>query len=120
MTEEANKLVGEWTGVSEGEEGSFIFREDGTANLIIKGKSLVDEEVMEKGTLLYSFDPSKIPSELDLIGIDNSGNELGRMKMILQFLTDDKIKIRTFFNDRKPKKFLAEDDEDTFILSRNK
>ena len=115
------KLQGTWEGTdSKGKIGALIFYNDGHVELFVDGKSFSDEVIQGKGTLMYSFDPSKDPMELDLIAVDNYNNRLGVLKMIVQFLADDKIMIRSFFNDQRPTNFSAEDVDNTMVLLRVK
>ncbi len=116
------KLQGKWEGAdSKNKVGSFIFYEDGRVDIILDGKSFSEEITKGIGRLIYSLDSSISPMKLDIICEDNNGNELGTvMKMIVQFLPDDKIKIRTLFSDKRPEKFLEEDDANTIILSKVK
>jgi len=112
-----NKLIGEWSSVDQsGKQGSFIFYKDGNADMVIEGKPMEDENIK----LIYFFDSSKEPMELDLIYVDNFNNEWVLMRGIVQFLTDNKIKIRSFFNDNRPEGFLAKDDNNTLILLKSK
>ena len=67
----------------------------------------------------YSLNSSISPMELDIYAEDKYGDKYGKpAKMIIQFLTDNKIKIRTFFSNKRPENFLKEDDEATIILTR--
>ncbi len=118
-TRNRHKLEGEWTGVSKGKKETIIFQKDGTVNFIVGGKSIADK-VKGKGTLHYLIDPSKVPMELNLIVLDIYCNELGRVKMIVQFLADDKIKVKTLFGDKRPGKLFTEGDQKAMIFSKVK
>jgi len=112
-------LVGRWEGVDRtGKPGAFHFFEDGTVILIIDGKPLGGPDSSGIGRLRYNADYAKDPIELDIIGIDANGVERGKILMIVQFMTRDRIKIRTHFNDARPRDFNEETIDDTILLDR--
>jgi hypothetical protein len=92
-------LVGTWEGTSEGEVGRLIFLSDGKTDVIKNGDSLRERVIKNRGDLVYSIDTSKNPMHLDVVAIDTSGNELGRLKMIYQYINEDSI--TSFPNGRK-------------------
>ncbi len=113
----ASALIGKWEGVDRtGKQGAFHFHEDGAVVLIIDGKPLGEPGGL--GRLMYTADFSKRPIELDIIGIDAQGSEQGRILMIVHFISPDRIKIRTYFNDVRPDGFTNETVDDTIILDR--
>lgn len=112
-----NNLIGRWEGVDRtGKPGAFDFHDDGAVILVIDGRPLGEPGGL--GRLTYTVDLSKDPIELDIIGIDAGGSEQGRILMILRFLTPDRIKIRTYFNDVRPDDFTNETVDDTIVLDR--
>jgi hypothetical protein len=112
-------LVGKWEGVDRtGKLGAFQFFEDGKVILIIDGKPLGGPDATALGMLKFTVDYQKDPIELDILGIDPSGTEHGKILMIVRFVSDDKIKIRTFFNDARPENFDEETIDDTIVLDR--
>jgi hypothetical protein len=112
-------LIGKWEGFDHtGKQGAFQFFEDGNVILIIDGSPLGGVEATGLGRLTYTADFSKNPSELDIIGLDPVGNEHGAILMIVKFITPDRIKIRTFFNETRPANFDDETTDDTIVLDR--
>ena len=115
----ANDLIGKWEGIDRtGKMGAFQFFEDGSIILIIDGRPLGGPDPNSLGRLTYTADFSKDPVTLDILGVDAIGGEHGKILMIVKFLTKDKIKIRTFFNDVRPENFDDETIDDTIILDR--
>lgn len=115
----ANDLIGKWEGVDRtGKMGAFQFFEDGSIILIIDGKPLGGNDPNSIGRLTYTADFSKDPVTLDILGVDAIGGEHGKILMIVKFLTKDKIKIRTYFNDVRPENFDDETIDDTIFLDR--
>lgn len=119
MVQRERSLIGKWEGVDRtGKPGAFHFFEDGNVVLIIDGKPLGGPESGGLGMLRFTVDYQKDPIELDIIGVDPSGAEQGKILMIVQFITDSKIKIRTYFNDIRPDSFDEETIDDTIVLER--
>ncbi len=112
-------LIGKWEGIDHtGKQGAFQFFDDGNIILIIDGRPLGGTDSNGLGRLTYTADFIKDPIELDIIGIDSSGTEHGKILMIVKFLTPDKIKIRTYFSETRPLDFDVESTDDTIILDR--
>ncbi len=112
-------LIGKWEGVDRtGKPGAFQFFEDGSVILIIDGKPLGGPDSGGIGQLKFTADYTKDPIELDIIGIDATGAERGKILMIVRFVSKDKIKIRTHFNDARPQNFDEETIDDTILLDR--
>lgn len=112
-------LIGKWEGIDRtGKPGAFQFFGDGSVNLIIDGRPLGGPDTGGLGRLRFSADYGKDPIELDIIGVDPAGAESGKILMIVRFVTDSKIKIRTFFNDTRPDNFDEETIDDTIVLER--
>lgn len=119
-TKRANDLIGKWEGMDRtGKMGAFQFFEDGSIILIIDGRPMGGPDPNSLGRLTYTVDFSKDPIALDILGVDAVGGEHGKILMIVKFLTKDKIKIRTYFNDMRPENFDDETIDDTIILDRN-
>jgi hypothetical protein len=112
-------IVGKWEGVDRtGKHGAFCFSDKGEVTILIDGKPLDSSDAGGFGVLRYTIDCSKDPALLDIIGIDRTGAERGRILMIVRFVTRDRIKIRTFYNDERPKNFDDESVNDTIFLDR--
>ncbi len=112
-------LIGKWEGIDRtGKPGAFQFFEDGNVILIIDGKPLGGPDSGGLGMLRFTVDYLKDPIELDIIGVDPAGTEQAKILMIVRFVSDDKIKIRTFFNDMRPDNFDEETIDDTIVLDR--
>ncbi len=115
----SDNLIGKWEGVDRtGKPGAFEFFKDGSVILIIDGRPLGGPDSSSMGRLRYSVDYKKDPIELDIIGIDPSGAERGKILMIVKFISRDRIKIRTHFNDARPQNFDEETIDDTIELDR--
>jgi hypothetical protein len=111
-------LVGNWQGTSEGELGGLILKADGKVDIFKKGESIKEEIIKNRGDLIYTVDESKTPKYLDIIIITNSGAEIGRLKMIFEYIDSKSIRVRTFFNENRPNDFLNCTEEDTIILNK--
>ena len=114
------QLQGKWEGRDvSGKVGTVIFYEDRHIDLILDGKSMSKKFSKGNSRMKYSLNSSISPMELDIYAEDKYGDKYGKpAKMIIQFLTDNKIKIRTFFSNKRPENFLKEDDETIIILTR--
>jgi hypothetical protein len=115
---EKEKLIGRWEGVSNGETGLFVFTADGRADIFKSGVSMQESIIENQGYISFSVDSSIYPHHLDLILVSSSGKELGRLKMIFEFISQHKIRLRIFFNGDRPTQFVSDQDENTIILSR--
>jgi hypothetical protein len=112
-------LIGKWEGIDRtGKTGAFQFFKNGSVILIIDGKPLGGPDSNGMGSLRFTVDYTKDPIEMDIIGIDPSGAERGKILMIVKFMTKDRIKIRTHFNDVRPQNFDEETIDDTILLDR--
>lgn len=118
---DSHTLIGRWEGVDRtGKPGAFQFFQDGSVILIIDGKPLGGPDSTAMGQLKFTADYTKDPIELDIIGIDTTGAERGKILMIVKFMSNDRIKIRTNFNEERPRNFDEETIDDTIILDRKK
>lgn len=70
------------------------------------------------GALLCSIDYSRQPVWLDMIAVDAAGRELKRIKWILEFTAPDRMRARTFFNERRPARFDPKDRKTTIYLRK--
>jgi hypothetical protein len=117
--QKAKTLIGKWEGIDRtGKLGAFQFFEDGNVILVIDGKPLGGPETDGLSRLRFTANYQKDPIELDIIAIDPSGAETGKILMIVRFVDSDKIKIRTHFNDARPDNFNEETIDDTIVLER--
>jgi hypothetical protein len=114
-------LVGEWQ-ATDG-SGSFIFNSDG-GMMLTTGNIAV--ESIEDIQLNWRIDDTQEPIHLDFIGINKQTDieEETPIRMIIRFLTDDKIQIRMgeYLNNgewRRPDDFTDDlEDKSQFILTR--
>jgi len=115
-------LVGEWTGSdNNNQQGGFVFNKNGEAYIISDGQKFggSDEGIW---TLNYQLDLSQSPIHLDFIGVDQNGKVIRKMVSIVEFISSDEIKVRTYFNEKRPIDFLEdgfeEKDQSTITLSK--
>lgn len=100
--------IGLWEDIGATDKKTVIvFRENGTGTISF------DYQVSD---LKYVIDYSKKPVWLDLI-YSREGKPY-RAKMIVQFLDNNQLKWRTFFNEKRPTEFIPEDSDNTITLSR--
>jgi len=100
--------IGEWSGVdSIGTVGNLVFEKNGTGK-ITQGDT--------SATCKYTIDYSKRPIWLDIILTEN-GQEVP-MKLIVEFLDRNTIRLRTFFDESRPIEFLEQDPKHTIVLRR--
>jgi hypothetical protein len=90
--------IGEWSGASTGDDGSFVLREDHSAVLIL-GKHRIGGEVFKfhgtEGVFKYEIDYTKDPVWLDFVVLEKGTNkELLRMKSIIRFISDNRMEWR--------------------------
>lgn len=114
-------LVGEWQATDD--SGSFIFNSDGSV-MLTTGNIAV--ESIEDIQVNWRIDDSQEPIHLDFIGINKQTDieEKTPIRMIIRFLTDDKIQIRMgeYLNNgewKRPDDFTDDlEDKSQFILTR--
>lgn len=100
--------IGLWEDIGAADKKTVIvFREDGTGNISFD---------YQDSDFEYVIDYSKKPVWLDLI-YSREDNPY-RAKMIIQFLDNNQLKWRTFFNDKRPTEFTPKDPDNTIILNR--
>jgi hypothetical protein len=95
---ETERHIGEWSGVSSGDEGSFTLREDHTATLTL-GRHQIGGKVFKfrdtEGVFKYEIDYTKDPIWLDFVVFDKATNkELLRMKSIIRFISHKRMEWR--------------------------
>ena len=114
-------LIGEWQATDD--SGSFIFNSDGSI-MLMTGNIAVDS--IEDIQFNWRIDDSQEPIYLDFIGI-NKQTDIEKetpIRMIIRFLTDDKIQIRMgeYLNNgewKRPDDFTDDlEDKSQFILTR--
>jgi len=130
-------LIGEWvdSGWFVQDSGVFAvqaFNSDGELTVYVKTKEenrkpdeedddwTLDFDDLDYSTsppplpMGYVLDSSSTPYKLDMFVMDG-GRKVGTSKAILEFITDDEIRIRTFDSPQaaRPPGFLNEDDEFT-------
>ena len=109
-------LVGEWEATLKGEPGRFIFKDNSEADVIIGGKPLNDDENI---AIQYLLDPSTKPMSLDIVFACKCNPHEYRLLTILEFLDDDKIKIRfDFQTGKRPEKFAGVDESNEVIFTK--
>lgn len=101
--------MGQWSGVDRtGTKGIFVFREDGTGSLQLD---------TERYDFRYVVDYSKEPVWLDLM-YTREGKPF-RAKTIIQFVGENQLELRTFFDEDRPTQFFDKDLKNTMILKRD-
>lgn len=114
-------IVGEWEGADDtGKEGIFIFKKDGRVDFVLDGKTFNDFAEGDPDIYLkYELDTSFQPMHLDFV---MSSNQIGfsqAIKMIIEFINEDEIRVASNFNDTRPVRF-PKTGEDTMYLKRVK
>ena len=107
-------IIGTWEGKDgTGKTGIFDFTSDNKITLIID-----DQRMGGPDLLRYSINCAKKPVELEILGIDAEGKQRGKISMIVNMISKDRIKIKTYFNDSTPLGFDNETSENTITLDR--
>jgi hypothetical protein len=87
-------LVGTWAGKDDtGVYGAFIFRADGTADVIRGAVSMKDTMVKDDGSITYHLDSSVTPIALDLILMKKNGPAIP-IRCIAEFISANKMRVR--------------------------
>ena len=115
------KLVGEWQATDD--SGSFIFNSDGSV-MLTTGNIALDS--VEEIKINWRIDDSQDPIHLDFVGINKQTGieEKTPIRIIIRFLTDDKIQIRMgeYLDNgewKRPDDFTDDlEDRSQFILTR--
>ncbi len=113
---EQEGLIGRWEGTSGGVIGALTFTADGRADFIESGVSLTESLSKNNGYVKYSIDTTKHPHHLDFISISRSGEEIDRLKMIFEYISESQIRVRANYNGDRPLHFVSDEDENTIIL----
>lgn len=101
--------VGQWSGVDgKGIKGIILFRQEGTGTIQFEN---------EQYEFKYVIDYSKNPIWLDLIY--NREGKPFHAKSIIQFVGENQLELRTFFDKDRPTQFFYEDPKHTMILKRD-
>ena len=115
--------IGEWKGTdNSGKLTSLILDKSNHAvlvfgNQVIGGKEFELKKI--KAECKYDIDYSKNPIWLDLVIYEQGKTqELGRLKGIVRFITDNKIEYRLNFAGERFDKFDPEDKESTIVLDK--
>ena len=105
--------VGKWEGkLSSSEKIKLILTNDGFAKLYINNK-IVNPKNNLSG-IVYVIDYESTPNVLDLIFMKD-GEESTVIRMIVEFISSDILRIQTDFNEYKPKNF---EKDKLFILKK--
>jgi hypothetical protein len=117
--------IGEWKGTDyTGKSATLILDKSNHAvlvqdNQVIGGKEFELNKI--KAECKYDIDYAKNPLWLDLVIYEQGKTEeLGRLKGIVRFITDNKIEYRLNFNGERFDKFDPEDKESTIVLDKVK
>lgn len=106
-----SSIVGTWIGKDEaGQGGAFIFRADGSADIIKGGVSLKESVAGTAGTVTYRFDPSVTPIALDFV-LEGKDRPKRTIHCIAEFTSADKMRVRMPSDDSRPKNFAGPTDD---------
>lgn len=109
------KIVGTW---SDGEKLRYVFDKHGYATVYMGNQVMGGSDLFSGSSLKYEIDDSKDPIALDFVHIDKeTKEERNRMAMIVRFMEDGKMQIKTFNNKERPQGF-EENDKFAFTLDR--
>jgi len=112
------KIIGTWEGEDHREQlGRFIFNLDGTADVFLDDESF-QKRIGSKGRLGFFIDQTKTPTTLDVIIITAHGDRLALFKAIVEFVSDQQIKIKMNRDGSRPKAFLRGDDKSAMVLRK--
>ena len=115
---EKDNLIGRWEVVSDGEIGVFVFTEDKHIYIFKSGDSKKEISERNEANPMYSVDTSVRPHNLDIIVNTYSGEELGRLKWIFEYISHNQIRLRMNFDGIRPSGFVPGDDENTVIITK--
>jgi hypothetical protein len=116
--------IGEWKNIDKDETTSLILDKSNHAILMVNNTVLGGKGFEIKGVkteVKYEIDYSKSPIWLDLVFyVQGEFQEKGRVKGIIQFITDNKILYRISLNlpDKRFDKFDTEDKENTIVFDK--
>jgi hypothetical protein len=114
---------GEWKGTdNSGKSASLILDKSNHAVLVQENQVIGGNEFEIngiKGECKYEIDYTKNPIWLDLVIYEQGkAQEIGRLKGIIRFITEDKIEYRVNFDGERFDKFDSDDKEHTIVLDK--
>ncbi|CAM3426694.1 hypothetical protein [Flavobacterium chungbukense] len=124
-------LVGTWQGIdANGVKNKMIFTSDNFISMTINNEFIDGKNYIIKGgkndgkigLLKYQIDESKIPVTLDVIAVAvEKGKEVekGRILAILDFKSNDEIKINLSLNGVRATEFNESNEAYTILLKRS-
>lgn len=113
-------LIGTWLGIDdEGVRGGFVFRADGSADMIRNGVSFQETVIKDQGKITFRVDDSVTPIHLDLVVTRTNGKEQV-LASIMQFIDSDTLKIRQPNGGPRPKDFTHAAANEVIVLQREK
>jgi hypothetical protein len=115
-------IVGVWRHWDDRTSGfiTFVFTQDGEADMVNDNVSTRSMAIAHGGSMTYTYDPSTDPASLDIVAVGGSGPAT-KMRCIVQFLTEDRIKVRMAHGQgyvKRPKGFVTPSMADTLTLRR--
>lgn len=117
--EPRNNIVGSWYDVHS--QLRYIFDDEGFATVEVGYQKIGGRGENIGSALKYEIDYSKYPIPLDLIHFNKVENRLtSKIAMIIDFIDNDNIKIRTFMTNERPTEFKEKDHVNTVVLAREK
>ncbi|MBB4801983.1 hypothetical protein HNP37_002044 [Flavobacterium nitrogenifigens] len=123
-------LVGEWEGTDmHGTKNKMIFTSDNFISMTINGEFIDGKNFIirggkndgKKALLKYEIDESKVPVTLDAIAIAiEKGKEVekGRILAILDFKSNNEIRINLGLNGTRATEFNEANEDSTILLKR--
>jgi len=124
-------LVGDWQGTDiNGVKNKMIFTPDNFISMTINGEFIDGKNYIIKGgkkdgqkaLLKYEIDESKVPITMDIIAIaleKDKEVEKGRILAILDFKSDDEVRINLGLNGVRATEFNNSNEGSTIFLKRN-
>lgn len=124
-------LVGNWIGTdASGVKNTMIFTSDNFISMTVNGELIDGKNYIvkggknngQKGLLKYEIDESKTPIALDIIAYaleKDKQIEKGRFLAILDFKSNDEIKINLGLNGVRATEFNESNAASTILLKRN-
>lgn len=114
-----SKLQGKWTGKTNKGPISFIFMDDGQADVIKDGESLREKA---RGAMKYRFvHPKKTPTCIDIVVELGQGKQF-YFKCIVEFISDNQMRMRMVTGSEfatRPRSFPEGGSLDMLILNRS-
>lgn len=114
------QLIGSWTATDdEGVHGGFVFRADGTADMIREGVSFKDTVIKDGGTITYRVDDSVTPIQLDII-VTRKNGQPQVLPSIIRFFDHDTLNMRQPNGGPRPTSFEHAAANEVIVLKREK